>query len=123
MRTAWNRNARGGFLEADLAIALVLLLVAVLPLAYSFRADFKALRVANERAAALSLVDGQMEVLLAGAGRQFPPGTNVIELAGAAAVNLTTNRALVIVEGNRLRLEWRPAGRSSTGILREGALP
>lgn len=112
-----------GFLEADLVIALALLLVAVLPLAYAFRADFKALRFANERAAALSLVDGQMELLMAGGARTLAQGTNVITLTGAAVANLSTNRALVIREGGRIRLEWRPAGRSSAGVIREGTLP
>ena len=65
------------------------------------------------------LLDGEMEILAAGAWRNHPAGTNVITLTGNAAVNLTTNRALLIIETNSIRLEWRTAKRASTGIIRE----
>jgi hypothetical protein len=116
-------RARAGFLETDLVIAVAILVVALLPLAYSFVADQRNLRVASERAAAMQLVDGEMELLAAGSWRQFPPGTNVITLTGNATANLTTNRALLIIETNVIRLEWRPARRASTGIIREVQRP
>jgi hypothetical protein len=116
-----HRNA--GFVEADLVIALAILVVALLPLAYSFVADQRAMRVAYERAAAMQLVDGEMELLAAGGWRHYSPGTNVITLTGNAAVNLTTNRALLILETNSVRLEWRPAKRASAGIIREVKRP
>jgi hypothetical protein len=104
-------------------IALAILVMALLPLAYSFVADQRAMRAAYERAAAMQLVDGEMEVLAAGGWRQYPPGTNVITLTGNAAVNLTTNRALLIIETNSIRLEWRTAKRASAGIIREVKRP
>jgi hypothetical protein len=116
-----HRNA--GFLEADLVIALAILVMALLPLAYSFVADQRAMRAAYERAAAMQLVDGEMELLAAGGWRDYPPGTNVITLTGNAAATLTTNRALLIIETNSIRLEWRTAKRASVGIIREAKRP
>jgi len=112
-------SRHAGFLEADLLVALALLMIAVLPLAYSFTADQRAMRAAYERAVAMELLDGELEMLAAGAWRNHPVGTNVITLTGNAAVNLTTNRALLIIQTNSIRLEWRTAKRASTGIIRE----
>lgn len=110
-------------LEVDMSIALTILFIAVLPLAYSFASDAKAIRRSYERAIAMELLDGKMEVLAAGAWKNHPPGTNEIELTGNAAANLTTDRALLILQPGRIRLEWRPANRNCTGIIREAKLP
>ena len=116
-------NRERGVLEVDMTIALTILFLAVIPLACSFVSDAKAMRRNYERAIAMELLDGKMEVLAAGAWRNHPPGTNEIRLAGNAATNLSTDRALLIVQPGRIRLEWRPANRPSTGIIREVKLP
>jgi hypothetical protein len=118
-----ERRQRAGFLEVDLVVAIALLMVAALPLAYSFTSDQRVQRAAYERAAAMELLDGQMELLAAGGWRNYPQGTNEIALTGASAVNLTPNRALLIIGPHSLRLEWHPAKRVSSGISREVRLP
>jgi hypothetical protein len=112
-----------GFLEVELVVALAVLMIAVLPLAYTFVSDQRALRVAYERAAAMQLVDGEMETLVAGGWRQYSVGTHEITLAGNAAANLPTQRALLTVNTHSIRLEWRTAKRPSAGIIREAKLP
>lgn len=118
-----NSQGERGMLEVDMTIAITILFLAVLPLAYSFGSDAKAMRRNYERAIAMELLDGKMEMLAAGAWRNHPPGTNEIRLTGNAAINLTTNRALLIIQPDRIRLEWRPANRTSLGITRELKLP
>lgn len=118
-----NSNHEHGMLEVDMTIAIAILFLAVLPLAYSFATDAKAMRRNYERAVAMELLDGKMEVLAAGAWRNHPPGTNEIRLTGNAAANLSTDHALLIIQPNRIRLEWRPADRFSAGIIREVNLP
>ena len=118
-----RRRLQRGVLEVDMTIALAILFIAVLPLAYSFASDAKAMRRNYERAVAMELLDGKMEVLAAGAWRNHPAGTNEIRLAGHAAANLSTDRALLIIQPDRIRLEWRPANRYSAVIIREMKLP
>jgi hypothetical protein len=112
-----------GMLEVDMTIAITILFLAILPLAYSFAYDAKAMRRNYERAIAMELLDGKMEVLAAGAWKNYPAGTNEIRLTGNATTNLTTDRALLILQPNHIRLEWRTANRRSQGIIREVKLP
>ena len=58
-----KRNSRRGVLEVDMLVALALLFGAAIPLMCSFASDALALRVSYERAVAMELVDGEMEVL------------------------------------------------------------
>lgn len=115
--------SRHGFLEVDMLVAIALLLVALLPLAYSFVSDQRAARIAYERAVAMELIDGEMEMLVAGAWRNYPTGTNDFLLTGNATINLSTSRALLIIEPGLIRLEWRTAKRRSPGIIREVNVP
>ena len=110
-------------LEVDMTIAITILFLAVLPLAYSFASDAKAMRRIYERAIAMELLDGKMEVLAAGAWKNYPTGTNEIRLTGNAATNLTTDRALLIIKPELIRLEWHTGNRRSQGIIRETKLP
>lgn len=114
---------RHGFLQADLVVALLLLTSTILPLAYSFVSEQRALRQGYERAVAMQLVDGEMERLVAGAWRQHPAGTNTIALTGNAGVNLTPREATLILTDQLIRLEWRPLHRPGGRVIREAHRP
>ncbi|HEU5068921.1 MAG TPA: hypothetical protein VFV96_00730 [Verrucomicrobiae bacterium] len=112
-----------GMLEVDMLVAMALLFVALIPLAYSFTADRHAMRVAYERAVAMECLDGELELLAAGAWHNYPAGTNHLTLTGAATTNLSTRDALLILTPGKIRLAWRPAQRLSAGIIREVKRP
>jgi hypothetical protein len=116
-------TSRRGYLELDLLVAAALLFVALMPLAYSFVSDQRAARQAYERAVAMELIDGEMEILVAGAWRNHPAGTNEFQLTGNATTNLSTTRALLIIKPKLIRLEWHTARRQTQGIIREVNLP
>src|SRR5512142_428082 len=97
-----------GWLMIELLVAITLLLVAVLPLAYSFGSEKRFVRSAYQRAIAMELVDGEAEVLAAGTWRDFPPGKHPYEIRAAAVTNLPPGRFLLDVEAGRFRLEWQP---------------
>jgi len=118
-----NCSRQCGMLQVDMLVAMTLLVLAVFPIAYSFNLDRKAMNRGYERAVAMELVDGEMEVLLAGAWRNYPPGTNQIQFTGQAAANLSTPQATLFITPETLRLEWRPSERRSKGISREVKLP
>jgi hypothetical protein len=114
---------RRGFLQADLVVALILLTATILPLAYSFVAEQRALRHGYERAVAMQLVDGEMERLVAGAWREYPAGTNRLALTGNAAVNLASREATLILTDQLIRLEWQPLNRPGGRVIREAQRP
>ena len=114
------RRERGYFLMTDLIVGMAILTLAFMPLAYSFARERQLLRAKYSRAAALEIVDGEMEILLAGAWRNLPDGQQVYTVQAAAAAHLPPGRFQLIKAGNHLRLEWEPAKRLGVGeVVRE----
>lgn len=119
-----NKNhSRRGVLEVDMLIAMALLLGAAIPLMCTFASDARALRLGYNRAVAMECVDGELEVLAAGAWRQQPLGTNQITFSGIAARNLRPPTALFIRRPDAIRVEWRPDSNRTVCIAREVKLP
>ena len=118
------RRCEGGALQAEMMAALFILAVAVIPLAYAHVEDQKELRRAYQRAVAMEIVDGEMEILAAGAWQRWPAGTNAYPVTARAAKNLPAGKFVVIRSAQSVRLEWRadrPAGIGS--VEREWRLP
>ncbi len=111
---------QAGFAATELLVAIAILLVAVLPLAYSFTSDARLLRASYERAVAMQLVDGELEILAAGGWRAFTPGTHDFTLHGAAVSNLPPGRCQLTLTTNLIRLEWKSAKNRGVGaVVRE----
>lgn len=122
LHSARPRSDRGS-LTAELLIALGLLAFALLPLSMSFQREQAALRALYTRALAMELVDGELEVLRAGAWQAFTPGAHTYEMRAEAVRNLPPGQFRLTVETNRLRLEWRPDGKGVGGpVVREARL-
>ena len=65
---------RRGALMTELFVAMALLTGALLPLAYSITSEKRLARASYQRAVAMEIVDGEMEVLAAGEWRAFSAG-------------------------------------------------
>ena len=65
--------------------------------AYSFASERRLARAYYQRAVAMEIVDGEMEVLLAGEWRDFPPGTQDYRVHCGAATNLPPGRFILSV--------------------------
>src|ERR1022692_285712 len=92
------RSARErGALIAELLVAITLLAVAVLPVGYAIASERILARSYYERAVAMEIVDGEMEVLLAGAWRSFPSGTSEYAIRANAATNLPAGKFLLTI--------------------------
>ena len=63
----------------DLIVGMAILTVAIMPLAYSFIGERQMLRAEYYRSVAVEIVDGEMEILAAGAWRDFPEGLLIQE--------------------------------------------
>ncbi|MHB8523168.1 MAG: type IV pilus modification PilV family protein [Limisphaerales bacterium] len=110
-------------LTTELIVAMAILVIAVLPLGYSFVRDARFLRASYQRAVAMEIVDGEMEILVAGEWRALPEGTQPYVIQADAAANLPPGRFEVTRAGRRLRLEWASAEKRGIGtVVREVTL-
>lgn len=115
-----GRARERGALQADLLVAMAILAVAMLPLSAGFFAEQKVLRSHYWRAVAMEIVDGEMEVLVAGEWRARPEGSHPYPVKAGAARNLPPGRFMLTRTGKTLRLKWVPErGGSGGAVVRE----
>lgn len=96
-----------GFLMVDLMVGMAILMLAILPLAFSFVHERQLLRAEYFRAVAVEIVDGEMEILAAGEWRNFPDGSQVYAVHAQAAAQLPSGQFRLTKAGKHLRLEWK----------------
>jgi hypothetical protein len=115
-----SKTRQRAALTTELLVAMALLTGALLPLAYSFASEKRLARASYERAVAMEIVDGEMEVLTAGEWRAFPLGAHDYSIHAASATNLPPGRFLLTLQTNKLRLEWQPSVKMhGGGVFRE----
>ena len=115
-----RRRSAHAFLMLELMFAMALLAIAFFPLAYSSIADAKLFRITYQRAVAMEIVDGEMEILAAGEWRVYPEGTQTYQVQANAAANLPAGHFQLTRHGNHLRLEWDSDGKSGvSAVVRE----
>lgn len=122
-RAGLPRERERGSLMIELFVAMALLMVAIVPLAYSISNERHMARNYYQRAVAMEIVDGEMEVLAAGEWRRFPAGSQEYTVHETAATNLPPGRFLLTVQTNTVRLEWQPDKDQGGGVVREVKLP
>ncbi len=106
--------------ELNTAIAVFALFVfsSVAPLVM----EQAAVRRETARAVAMSIVDGEAELLAAGGWRKFERGTYDYEVTQVAAKTLPPGRFVLQITESAVHLEWReikPGGREITRAARE----
>jgi hypothetical protein len=120
IRLSRTNTRECGALMAELVVATALLAGALLPLAYSIASEKRLARAYYQRAVAMEIVDGEMQVLAAGEWRQFQRGTHEYLVQAIAATNLPPGKFLLTLEANKVKLEWRPAVKDHGGpVVRE----
>jgi hypothetical protein len=107
----------------EMTMAMAILVIAIFPLAYSTHKEARYFRATYQRAVAMEIVDGEMEILVAGDWRTLPEGTQPWRVPARAAQNLPPGQFLLTRTGNHLRLEWSAAEHKGIGrIVREVTL-
>ena len=96
------------FLQLDVAIALTVLALVFIPLSVSSSGDLDLARRHYFEAVALQLIDGEMDVLLAGEHRKYIPGEHRIKPVGDAVQNLPEGEFVLSVQDEKLTLAWMP---------------
>jgi hypothetical protein len=108
----------------EFLVAMALVMGALLPLAYSFAKDKRLTRALYQRAVAMEIVDGEMEVLAAGGWKAITNGVSEFQVRALAATNLPPGRFVITRADKRIKLEWIPAVRQHGGpVVREVTLP
>lgn len=111
-------------LTTELLVAIAFLCAAVIPLGYSFAKERQYLRTCYHRAVAMEIVDGEMELLIAGEWHNYGNGIHEITPTAQAAKNLPPGSFRLKVDGKNLLLEWQATSRSSgVHIIREAIRP
>ena len=122
--TITNASARRtGSLSVELLVAIAILAGALLPMAYSLASEKRLVRATYQRAVAMEIVDGEMELLAGGAWHSYSDGVYKYPISARAATNLPPGQFLLTVKRPNLRLEWQPAVKMHGGkVVREVTL-
>ena len=113
-----------GWLVAELMIAVAILVIASIPIAFSFRGEQRLVRAHYQKVVAMEIIDGEMEALRAGQWRALMEGESEYSVTAAAKTNLPVGKFLVTRSNQFLRLEWRPSKRGHGGpVKREIFVP
>lgn len=104
---AVTRN-KFGFLQFDLIAGLAILTIAIVPLGYAFAREQKVLRMEYQRAVINQIVDGEMEIMAAGAAKNLPDGTQPLAITSRAIDKLPSGHFQLTKTGSQLRVEWSP---------------
>ena len=115
-----KQTGESATLVTELIIGIAILVIAMLPLTLSFAQDENMARHYYRRAVAMELVDGEMEILLAGEWRSYKEGAQPYTFHAASATNLPPAKTVLTITGKHLRLEWLPEKTLSGGkVTRE----
>ena len=107
----------------DLFVGMAILALAILPLAFTYVKETRLLRAEYFRGVAMEIVDGEMEVLAAGEGGDFPDGSQPFTVHAHAAAQLPPGHFQLTKTGRQLRLEWSSDRHEGIGpVVREAIL-
>ena len=107
----------------EIVVAMAIILVAMLPMGDSVVNETRLFRATYQRAIAMEIVDGEMEILAAGEWQAYPEGAQDYKVQAAAAVNLPPGQFQFTRQTNHLRLEWAPTkNHAISAVIREVTL-
>jgi hypothetical protein len=111
------------FLQLDLIVGLAILSIAIVPLGFSFARERQVLKAEYYRSVLNELVDGEMEILAAGAAKNLPDGLQNISVPSRAAEKLPPGHFQLTKTGSHLRLDWTPDRKCGVSVVaREATL-
>jgi len=107
-------------ITAELLVGLGILVIALIPISFSFHTEQRLARALYYRAVAIEIVDGEAEMLMAGAWRSVSEGAQSYTVIARSATNLPPGRFLLTRDTTQIRLEWIPEQRDQGGgVVRE----
>lgn len=116
------RNEAGYYLILEVAVAFSILSVALIGLGGAFVTHHRLSEYNYIKATVMEIVDGEMEILLAGEWPSVEEGTHPYVLHGEALKRLPRGTCSISRSGKTLKLEWvwRPSRGAGLRIARQG---
>lgn len=102
------KGRRCAALSTEMTMALAILASTVIPLSFSFMLEARIVKDAYQDAVAMEIVDGEMEILAAGAWTAASIGEHPYPVTAESARNLPPGQFLLTRARDRIQLEWRP---------------
>lgn len=107
----------------ELLVAMSILVGVMMPLAWSLASERRLARALYQRAVAMEIVDGELEVLLAGEWKTYGAGRHPYAVNSVSLTNLPQGEFWLTVQTNNVKLEWKPTVQHHGGaVAREGRL-
>lgn len=104
----------------EILIGMAIFWAAIVPLSLSFMNNQRTVKRLYQKAVTMEMIDGEMEVLVAGEWSSFKEGSQPYPIDAGQAKVLPHGAATLTVTGNHLKLEWKPEdGRKGDFIVRE----
>ena len=101
----------------ELMFGIAILVMAVIPIGFSLLNDARVVHTNYQRAIAMEIVDGEMEILAAGEWRSTAEGSHPYSVHAAAVANLPAGQFTLTRNGNHLRLDWKADQLRGLGII------
>ena len=96
------------FIQLDIAVAIVILGLIFIPLSVTSSAKLDLARRHHFEAVALNLIDGEIDVLLAGEIKKYKLGKSLITPPGEAVGSLPKGEFILTLNEKTIKLEWVP---------------
>lgn len=117
---ARSSPSQRGALTTELIVAMAIFVIALLPMAHLLLREHRIARLQFNRAVAGEILDGELEILLAGEWKTLQPGTQELVVHAQAVRSLPPGRFEVSFAHPRLQLTWtadkpRLGGHASRG--------
>jgi len=112
-RTGKVRRQQRAFASMDLFLAMAVFLFGFFSVAYLSTREMRLARAYYYDSIALSLVDGELEVLAAGEWRSLPEGPSRYRSQAATMHSLPPGELRVTRTPTQIQLEWIPAAKGN----------
>ena len=118
-----QRTFTRAFLQIDLVVGIFILGTAIIPIGFAFARERQVLKQEYHHSVINELVDGELEILAAGAAKTLPDGVQPLKVSSPAAEKLPAGHFQLTKTGNRLRVEWMPDKKCGvSAVVREVTL-
>lgn len=107
-------------LMIELLVAMSILVGVMMPLAWSLASERRLARALYQRAVAMEIVDGELEVLMAGEWKTYGAGQHLYAVNNVSRTNLPQGEFWLTVQTNNVKLEWQPTVKHHGGAVARG---
>ncbi len=105
------------FVQLDVMVAIVILMLVFIPLTVTSSSKLDLARRHHVEAVVLQLIDGEIDVLLAGEHEKYNFGEHRITPAGEAAEDLPKGDFILTLKKKQLSLVWIPVKQAKWGRI------